>query len=63
MIPSSSPSPDTTTPPIGSDGRIWVARLNHLAYWLSRRWLLILIVTLGVWVGLPWLAPVFMKLG
>jgi uncharacterized membrane protein len=36
---------------------------NRLAYFLSRYWLLLLTLLLGLWVGLPWLAPVFMKLG
>ncbi|HEX6384951.1 MAG TPA: DUF2085 domain-containing protein [Anaerolineae bacterium] len=36
---------------------------NRLVYYLSRYWLLLLTLLLGLWVGLPWLAPVFMKLG
>ena len=36
---------------------------NRLLYWLSRHWLLVFTVLWGVYVGLPWLAPVFMKLG
>ncbi len=36
---------------------------NRLAYFLSRYWLVLLTLLLGLWVGLPWLAPVFMKLG
>lgn len=36
---------------------------NRLVYFLSRYWLLLLTLMLGLWVGLPWLAPVFMKLG
>jgi uncharacterized membrane protein len=31
--------------------------------WLSRHWLLIFNVPIGLYVGLPWLAPVFMHLG
>ena len=31
--------------------------------WLRRHWLLLLTVFFGVYTGLPWLAPVFMKLG
>ena len=36
---------------------------NRWAYGLCRHWLLVVNVLLGVYVGLPWLAPVFMKLG
>lgn len=36
---------------------------NRLVYFLSRYWLLLLTLLLGLWVGLPWLAPIFMKLG
>jgi uncharacterized membrane protein len=36
---------------------------NRWAYGLCRHWLLVVNVWLGVYVGLPWLAPVFMKLG
>ena len=31
--------------------------------WLRRQWVLVLTTLIGVYVGLPWLAPVFMKLG
>ncbi len=37
--------------------------LNRIAYHASRRWFLVVIVLSGLWVGLPWLAPVFMRLG
>ena len=36
---------------------------NRWAYGLCRHWLLVVNVFLGIYVGLPWLAPVFMKLG
>ncbi len=36
---------------------------NRWAYSVCRHWLLLVNVLLGVYVGLPWLAPVFMKLG
>ncbi len=36
---------------------------NRWAYGLCRHWLLVVNVLLGIYVGLPWLAPVFMKLG
>ncbi len=36
---------------------------NRMVYWLSRNWLLIFMLGWGILIGLPWLAPVFMKLG
>lgn len=32
-------------------------------HWIARHWLLLFNVILGVYVGLPWLAPLFMQLG
>ena len=37
--------------------------LNRAAYRLSRHWLLWFLAAAGLWVVLPWLAPVFMRLG
>ena len=36
---------------------------NRWAYWLCRHWLLGVSLLLGLYAGLPWLAPLFMKLG
>ena len=36
---------------------------NRFVYWLSQHWLLLFSLLWGVYVGLPWLAPVFMKIG
>ncbi|HUM67452.1 MAG TPA: DUF2085 domain-containing protein [Chloroflexota bacterium] len=36
---------------------------DRLVYWLSRHWLLLFSLVIAVWVGLPWLAPVFMEIG
>ncbi|MEW5987555.1 MAG: DUF2085 domain-containing protein [Chloroflexota bacterium] len=36
---------------------------NRLVYGLSRHWLLLFGLSWGVFIGLPWLAPVAMKLG
>ncbi|NOX62852.1 MAG: DUF2085 domain-containing protein [Chloroflexi bacterium] len=41
----------------------FAAFVNRLADWLVRHWLLAALVLLGLWNLLPWLAPVFMKLG
>lgn len=37
--------------------------LNRLVYQLSRHWLLIVDLLFLLFMALPWLAPVFMKLG
>lgn len=36
---------------------------THAWHGFSRHWLLVINVMVGLYVGLPWLAPVFMKLG
>jgi uncharacterized membrane protein len=36
---------------------------NRFVYWLSRHWLLVFGLLWGLYVGLPWLAPLFMKWG
>lgn len=36
---------------------------NRWVYWLSRNWLIVFSLLWGLMIGLPWLAPVFMKLG
>lgn len=36
---------------------------DRLAYAFARHWLLFLSLVWGLYVGLPWLAPVFMKVG
>ena len=45
------------------NGRSLAIRLNRALYWMSRRWLLIVSFIIAIWVGLPWLAPVFMARG
>lgn len=41
----------------------FAVRANRALYYFSRHWLLGVNVLLGLYVGLPWLAPLFMKLG
>lgn len=48
---------------ITTNSRTLAIQANRLVYWLSCHWLLLLSLVLAVWVGLPWLAPVFMELG
>ncbi|MGQ0602073.1 MAG: DUF2085 domain-containing protein [Anaerolineales bacterium] len=43
--------------------RSFAVAANRAVYWLSRHWLLVVNVASGVYVGLPWLAPVFVHLG
>jgi len=49
--------------PSAADHHMWAVRLNHIVYWLSRHWLFPISVLIGIWVGLPWLAPLFMQMG
>ena len=37
--------------------------LNKAANAFSRRWFTWFVVLMGIWVGLPWLAPLFMRFG
>ncbi len=39
---------------------IW---LNRIVYWLSRYWILAISFLVAIYVGLPWLAPLFMEIG
>lgn len=43
--------------------RSFAVAANRLLYRLSRRWLPVFNLLFGLFVGLPWLAPVFMQLG
>jgi len=45
------------------NGRSTAIRANQTVYWISHHWLLLFSILLGLLVGLPFLAPVFMKLG
>ncbi len=46
-----------------SSQRRWAIRVNRWAYLFSRRWMLVFSVFYGLYVALPWLAPVLMKWG
>ena len=52
----------TTSSDRAESNRTAVVR-NRIAYVVSRRWFLSIILLSMLWVGLPWLAPVFMRLG
>ena len=36
---------------------------NRAVYWLARHWIVVFAVLAGLYAGLPWLAPVLMKVG
>ncbi|HLE04671.1 MAG TPA: hypothetical protein VI729_08700, partial [Anaerolineales bacterium] len=44
-------------------GRATAIALNRAVYGLSRNWVFWFLVLTGLWVLLPWFAPVFMQLG
>ena len=39
------------------------ARLERALHWLSRHWLACFCILTGIWVTLPWLAPILMRFG
>ena len=43
--------------------RTLAVSLNRVTYWLARHWLLVVSAIWALYAGIPWLAPVFMKLG
>lgn len=47
----------------GPGRRTTAITLNRALYTLGRNWLLWFALLSGIWVGLPWLAPIFMQLG
>ncbi len=53
----------TSTTTLNPQARGIVIALDRLVYRLTRHWVLVIAVVLGVYVGLPFLAPVFMQLG
>lgn len=46
-----------------ADRSAFASAVDRWVAWISRHWLLIFNVPIGIYVGLPWLAPLFMKLG
>lgn len=52
-----------TTNPLPMRERTWAVKANRWVYWISRHWLFVFSVTWGVYIGLPFLAPVLMKIG
>ena len=56
-LPAAAPSASR------AGGRQADSALDRLATFISSRWLRVSMVVLGIYVGLPWLAPVFAALG
>ena len=46
--------------PYAPRGRFWRIAINRIALGFARHWLIIFNLLIAVWVGLPWLAPVFL---
>lgn len=53
-------SPTTT---LNDQARGAVIALDRMIYYLARHWVLIIAIVVGVYIGLPLLAPIFMQLG
>jgi len=53
----------STTPARSAPDRLWARTINRIFYRAIRSWFFWFILGSGVFVGLPWLAPVFMRLG
>ena len=53
----------TSTIPRSSTQTKWIIQMKRIVLWLARHWLLTANILIGIWVGLPWLAPVFMHWG
>jgi uncharacterized membrane protein len=41
----------------------WAVRLNRAVYRAAHHWFAWFVLISGLWVGIPWLAPIFMHLG
>ncbi|MEJ2267179.1 MAG: hypothetical protein P8X95_27355, partial [Anaerolineales bacterium] len=48
------------TPTNPKEGEL--ARSKRLTYWISRNWIVVFALLMGLYIGLPFLAPVFMEL-
>jgi uncharacterized membrane protein len=53
----------TTTSPTSSRGSSAAIAVNRVLYLLSHHWMLVFSVAFGLYVGLPFLPPVFMRAG
>jgi uncharacterized membrane protein len=46
-----------------SGNRQLAVRLNFIALWVTRHWLRVALIIIGVYASLPWVAPTLMQLG
>jgi uncharacterized membrane protein len=53
----------STTTIVKPNIRLNLTRPERIIYVLSRRWIIVFAIILGLYAGLPFLAPVFMKVG
>lgn len=51
------------SPTLTVNDRSWAIATNRLVLWISRHWLLVFNLFIGVYIGLPWLAPLLMEWG
>jgi len=57
------PAQERLEPKLNTHSRLHLSPSTRLAYWFSHHWLLIFSVLYGLFVGLPFLAPVLMRIG
>lgn len=43
--------------------KTWPIRVNRALLWITRHWIRIMLVLVGLYAGLPWVAPTLMKVG
>lgn len=58
-----NPSQPTNDKPEMSPSRRNAITANRAVLWISRHWVAIFIALFGVFIALPWLAPILMKVG
>lgn len=53
----------TPNPNAAALEKTWAIRLNRGVLWLTRHWIRVMLVLVGLYAGLPWVAPTLMKIG
>lgn len=48
---------------LSPNNRSFALRLNLITLWITRHWLRVALVIIGIYASLPWAAPTLMKLG
>ncbi len=62
-VPSSTPAQEQAQKVARAAVRSQIRPSTGVAEWISRHWMLVFSVLYGLFVGLPFLAPVFMQIG